>query len=257
MGIYKITNTINNKFYIGSAVNLYDRFLHHRKRLRGNYHNNQYLQRAFNKYGEDKFIFEIIETIDNKDNLLSLEQEWLDRTKCYTVTIGYNLAKNATAPMLGKKWSEEQREKFKKSRTGKKMPRDVVERLRQQRIGKKITDDHRYKLHEGNRKYWTDDNRKRKSEQMKDMYRDNPNLKKANIEHLKGREKTKEERKAISKRKQGSNHHNATLTENEVVEIKIMIRDGFKKKEIAEKFDVSINVIYRIANGTRWKHVII
>ena len=59
-GIYKITNTITNNFYIGSTVNFYNRFKKHRHSLNNNKHENIHLQRAFNKYGEDFFEFKII-----------------------------------------------------------------------------------------------------------------------------------------------------------------------------------------------------
>ena len=54
-GIYKITNLENNKFYIGSAKDLYDRLASHKKDLRANKHCNIYLQRSYNKYGADSF----------------------------------------------------------------------------------------------------------------------------------------------------------------------------------------------------------
>jgi len=50
-GIYKILNTVNNKFYIGSAVNLNSRFRTHKANLINNKHPNKHLQAAFNKYG--------------------------------------------------------------------------------------------------------------------------------------------------------------------------------------------------------------
>ena len=49
-GIYKITNIINNKFYIGSAVDLKEREYEHFRRLFKNNHCNILLQNSFNKY---------------------------------------------------------------------------------------------------------------------------------------------------------------------------------------------------------------
>jgi len=59
-GVYKIINTVNNKCYIGSSINIRKRKSQHQLRLRNNKHGNIYLQNAWNKYGEDKFVFEII-----------------------------------------------------------------------------------------------------------------------------------------------------------------------------------------------------
>ena len=45
-GIYKITNKVDGKFYIGSSKNLHKRWLSHRSELRRNHHCNQHLQSA-------------------------------------------------------------------------------------------------------------------------------------------------------------------------------------------------------------------
>ena len=51
-GIYKITCKVNNKIYIGSTeVCFKQRFTKHKQRLRNNYHENDYLQKSWNKYG--------------------------------------------------------------------------------------------------------------------------------------------------------------------------------------------------------------
>ena len=78
-GIYMIRNIINGHKYIGSTNNFKRRFIKHRSELRKNYHHSIYLQRAYNKYGEDKFeicILEVCQPIH--DTLLMLEQKYLD-----------------------------------------------------------------------------------------------------------------------------------------------------------------------------------
>lgn len=94
-GVYKITNKVNGNFYIGSASDLDRRIKRHRYDLRLNQHHSQYLQRAWNKYGEENFKFEILEYCA-VDNILVREQKYLDELKPK-----YNVSKNATAFMLG------------------------------------------------------------------------------------------------------------------------------------------------------------
>lgn len=77
-GIYKITNVINNKIYIGSSNNVYKRKNEHFSSLKANTHCNKHLQRAYNIYGKDNFKFEIIETCKEND-LLIIEQKYLDK----------------------------------------------------------------------------------------------------------------------------------------------------------------------------------
>lgn len=60
-GIYIITNIINGHRYIGSAKNLYKRLYDHKWELNKNKHTNNYLQNAWNKYGEDNFEYGILE----------------------------------------------------------------------------------------------------------------------------------------------------------------------------------------------------
>lgn len=95
--IYKIRNVVNNKFYVGSTVNSRKRFWEHRKALRANVHTSTALQRAWNKYGEDCFKFEIVEQLSSREELFPAEQKWLDEN--YGKEYCYNCAAHANAPM--------------------------------------------------------------------------------------------------------------------------------------------------------------
>lgn len=90
-GIYKIENLVNKKIYIGSSVNVNKRLNHHKSALKGNYHDNRYLQNSFNKYCEDNFVFELIEECDPND-LVSKENNHIDVFKSNNLDFGYNLA---------------------------------------------------------------------------------------------------------------------------------------------------------------------
>ena len=79
-GIYFITNTINGKTYVGSSNHISRRWNMHKHDLRKNKHDNTHLQRAWNKYGENVFKFEIAELV-NTDELLSVEQNYLNLAK--------------------------------------------------------------------------------------------------------------------------------------------------------------------------------
>ena len=98
-GIYKIINVINNKFYVGSAVDLKRRKTRHFSELRTGKHNNRHLQAAWVKYGEQAFIFVVVKELPAAADLLAEENVWLKEHvgKDYC----YNLGVDATAPMLG------------------------------------------------------------------------------------------------------------------------------------------------------------
>ena len=98
-GIYKIINVINNKFYVGSAVDLKRRKARHFSELRNGRHNNRHLQSAWVKYGEAAFIFVVVEELPPEADLLAAENVWLKehvgKDHCY------NIGVDATAPHLG------------------------------------------------------------------------------------------------------------------------------------------------------------
>lgn len=99
-GIYSITNTLNNKKYIGStAKSFMTRFTQHVSKLRLNKHHCSHLQYAWNKYGEDSFVFTIEEVVDSTEHLLDLEALYIARYDSYHT--GYNTNPNPnTSPML-------------------------------------------------------------------------------------------------------------------------------------------------------------
>lgn len=76
-GIYKITNSLNNKIYIGSTNTSFNlRWNQHSCSLFGNWHHNQYLQNAFNKY-KCEWTFEILEIVNSIINLRKREGYWI------------------------------------------------------------------------------------------------------------------------------------------------------------------------------------
>ncbi len=78
-GIYKIqSKTEEQKFYIGSSVNLSKRKAGHFYLLKRNKSHAKYLQNYYNKYGEDSLTFVILEECPI-DQLLKKEQEYLDK----------------------------------------------------------------------------------------------------------------------------------------------------------------------------------
>lgn len=90
-GIYKITNTITGRFYIGSAVNFRKRWREHIIRLRRKTHHCAPLQNSWHKHGEDAFVFEVLELVCRKD-LLDREQGYLSNL---TRKIAFNISTRA------------------------------------------------------------------------------------------------------------------------------------------------------------------
>lgn len=102
-GVYAIINLVNGKFYIGSSIGMNTRWWNHLIDLRNGTHENAHLQNSFNKYGEENFIFQIIEEVDFDENdkvasvklVRKLEQIYLDYYQPFDKEIGYNLNREA------------------------------------------------------------------------------------------------------------------------------------------------------------------
>ena len=114
-GIYKITNKINGKFYIGSSQNISRRWYDHKRELRHNRHCNKHLQDAWNKYGEDSFSFEVIEECDIC-KLSEIEQRYIN--KYIDSEIMYNISRDTVSSMRGRKHTEKAKKKMSETRKG-------------------------------------------------------------------------------------------------------------------------------------------
>jgi group I intron endonuclease len=120
-GIYKIVCIPTGKLYVGSAVDLWDRWRTHRNQLTRRYgtpHANRYLQRAWDKYDKSAFEFVIIELV-LAPFLLEREQYWLDKLMPFRQR-GFNIARVAGSG-YGVQWSDESRKKASITHTGKKI----------------------------------------------------------------------------------------------------------------------------------------
>jgi group I intron endonuclease len=87
--IYRITNMANGKYYIGSAESFARREWQHKYDLRKGIHKNPRLQAAWNKYGADMFVFEIIEEVPVGQTAFDCENKYLHehvgKPECYNV----------------------------------------------------------------------------------------------------------------------------------------------------------------------------
>lgn len=88
IGIYTIRNIQDNKRYIGQSVNIEKRFITHRSSLNKGSHFNKHLQYAWNKYGKEQFVFEVVE-ICEKCSLNDKETYWKDYYDPQTYNLGH------------------------------------------------------------------------------------------------------------------------------------------------------------------------
>ena len=92
IGVYKISNLVSDRYYIGYSKNINKRFCVHRCKIKNSCHDNIFLQRAYNLDGEDKFIYEIIHRCNTEKEAKEIELQYLTdlsiRDKLYN--LNYN-----------------------------------------------------------------------------------------------------------------------------------------------------------------------
>ena len=112
-GIYQIKCKTNNKIYIGSSVNIKQRWKYHKWQLRAGKHDAKYMQNCRNKYGEEDFVFSIL-LICDPNNVLFYEQRFIDTYKVCDNKYGFNSCPVAGSA-LGRKLSEETKKTLSRS----------------------------------------------------------------------------------------------------------------------------------------------
>ena len=106
--IYSILNKLDGKIYVGQSVNPNKRKTDHFRALRKGIHHNAHLQRAWDKYGEDAFEFNILENCTD-DKLNDNEDWWISYFDSTNRDKGYNLESGGNSNYT---ISEETRAKF-------------------------------------------------------------------------------------------------------------------------------------------------
>lgn len=133
--IYKTTNTVNGKIYIGK------RKITNTNADKYYLGSGKWITRAFKKYGRPQFKRDIIEYCD-KDFVNDREIYWIAFLDATNPEIGYNISKGGGKDLgilnKGRKKTVEEIEKTRKSNTGKKRTPEQIERCKQGGVGKYI-----------------------------------------------------------------------------------------------------------------------
>lgn len=141
VGIYIIKNNDDGKVYIGQSVDVEYRVGNHFSKLKWNRHDNEHMQRAYNR-NPSAFSWELLFECDASD-LDELEIETIrkynstDRKRGYNMQYGGQKEHRAT---------EETRRKMSESKKGKKFSKEHCERIGQANRGKKFSEETKQKL---------------------------------------------------------------------------------------------------------------
>ena len=126
MVVYKIQCEKDGRFYIGASTNPHKRRLEHFNDLRKGKHHNRFIQRAFNKYGEDSFSYTILEEFEQEDAMWKREEELLEGlSNTYNMMPGGIRGPKMYGkdnPKFGKQISEQQRKLQSEAMSGENHP---------------------------------------------------------------------------------------------------------------------------------------
>lgn len=139
-GIYRIVCMISGKSYVGQSVNVDGRVRHHFTRLISGTGQNKHLQNAFDLYGAENFVAEILEFCD-RELLTQREQFWIDH---YGFENLYNMCP-AAGSTLGRPFTEEAKANHVGMK-GKKHSEETKAKMSEAARGKKKTPEHKAKL---------------------------------------------------------------------------------------------------------------
>lgn len=129
--------------------------------------------------------------------------------------------------------SQEKKDHLSRINMGKKLPQSTKDKMSLRMMGNTHGKGHSPSL----------ENRKKASERNK-----------GNI-YAKGIIHTEEYRKNMSLRVRGANHHNAKLTENDIIEIRLSNIYGVSNKDIKSKYNLTACTFHDITHWRSWRHV--
>lgn len=164
-GIYLIFCLANQRAYIGQSVNVKKRIANHQGSLKRGSHYNEYLQKAYDKYGVDMFVFRPLEYPEDTsvENLTAREQYWIDQFDSLNPRRGFNMMGAGPAGRP----SEESKKKMSeagKGRTptnkGTPLTDEQKEKLSKAMTGRKLSEEHKKKVSPLGRKHSEETKRK-------------------------------------------------------------------------------------------------
>jgi len=163
--IYKCTNEINGKTYIGfTHKSLTKRIIEHKSSAKNG--SDYLLHKAIRKYGIDSFKWEsLYESFDKEFILFTMENYFIIENNSYFETgFGYNMTFGGQGGMLGKKHTEQTKDKLKLARNkrivepmlGKTHKESSKEKMSLAKLGKKKDDSYKEMCSERNLKRYSD-----------------------------------------------------------------------------------------------------
>ncbi len=229
----------SDRVYVGSAVNIDQRWYAHRSKLKHAKHYNVYLQAAWTKYGAEAFAFEVLEVVELATDLVAREQHWIDTLKPFGKH-GFNMSPRAYS-ILGLKRSEETKAKHRKAWETRVVSAETCAKISAAAKGRRLTDEHRAKIGAASKGRLVSDDARSRIGAAAALRRYGPIP------------DDRRERMSVSLR--GEGNAAAKLTEADVREIRRRLADGERGSDIARAMGIPKLMVSKIKCGRTWTHV--
>ncbi len=228
--LYKITNRINKKNYIGHTINIRRRWQAHKSYSKQE-KPPQAIHLAMAKYGIDNFQLEVIATCRTQDDADEIEVQLIKQYDSRNKEKGYNIVKGGDTlgsgsdhPSFGKKHSEERKRNISRSLTGRPVSEETRRLISQS---------------QKNQPRWS-------AEQKQQMSIDRG----GSVLSKKHKEKISQ---SLKGKYVGEKHSQSKLTWDIVRKIrKEYALGGISMAKLAEKYGVSSALISRVVNNQIW-----
>lgn len=161
--IYKVTNKVNGKVYIGQTIRSFNRRkTEHLNQAKTKRRSCAYFHSALLKYGPDSFEWKIIFESDSQNTLNSKEIEFIKEYNAYgengynlcyggDSNSGYKLSEETIEKRRNFKHSDETKEKARQRMLGTKLSDETKEKIRQANLGKKASEKTKEKMSKSNK----------------------------------------------------------------------------------------------------------
>jgi group I intron endonuclease len=277
ISIYKITNNINDKVYIGQTIKtLKKRFKHHCQKSSGCIK----MQRAIQKYGKENFKIEFIAATESQEDGNKLEIFFINYFK--SIKSGYNIALGGINKisglwigrhhteetkkklseansaekhyMYGKHLSEETKKKMSKASIGKPKSEETKKKMSKASIGKYLSEETKLKISEALSGEKNPFFGKHHTEEIKQKLSESHSAEK---HYMYGKHLLEETKNKISESHRGEKSYlfgKPALNRKLTIKIAEQIREEYKsgkfyQKQLAEKYNIAQTQISKIINN--------
>lgn len=255
--VYVHTNKINGKKYVGIT----SRKPEDRWDYGCGYRGQVYFYRAIQKYGWDNFRHEVLLTNETKEYACAAEKCLIKAYASNNPKYGYNLSSGGEGGAAGIPWSEERRKALSDKFKGRKLSDEWRAKISEAKTGTHLSEQTKQKLSEQKQGELNSFYGKQHSEETKKIISEKARQRDKSTFNTDGfklggvQSYTEESYKKLSESNRGENSGTAKLTEVDVIDILLMLKNGYFYSDIRKKYDISDTEISRIKNKVRWAYL--